>query len=452
MAKTITQFRAIQRKDIDTHPILNRLPQEMKIAMKAVSAVLPFRTNNYVVENLIDWNDLSRDPIFHLTIPQEGMLDREDFELMSDLVRKEASEEKVQRAARKIQNKLNPHPAGQMQLNVPVLDGEPLLGMQHKYRETTLFFPSQGQTCHAYCTYCFRWAQFVGIEELKFANREAASLVGYIQQHPEIHDVLFTGGDPMIMKTAVLRRYIEPLLKIPTLNTIRIGTKAPAYWPQRFLSDKDADDLMELFEEVVKAKKHLALMAHFTHPRELETDVAKKALRRILSTGAAVRCQSPIVRHVNNDADAWARMWTQEVRLGAVPYYMFVERNTGPKNYFEIPLVECLEIFNNAYRQVSGLARTVRGPSMSATSGKVAVDGIVEIRGERAIALKMIQGRDPQWVGRVFFAKYDPKASWLNQLKPAFGQKEFFYEKDLKAMKAGVSPHQPWYPPKTVSA
>ena len=95
---------------------------------------------------------------------------------------------------------------------MPRLDGEPVAGVQHKYRETVLFFPSAGQTCHAYCTYCFRWAQFVGLEDPKFANSEAEVLVRYLRKHPEVTSVLFTGGDPMVMRTKVLRRYVEPLL------------------------------------------------------------------------------------------------------------------------------------------------------------------------------------------------------------------------------------------------
>ena len=66
--------------------------------------------------------------------------------------------------------RLNPHPAGQMELNIPRIGDEPVPGMQHKYPETVLFFPQQGQTCHAYCTYCFRWAQFVGEPDLKMAS------------------------------------------------------------------------------------------------------------------------------------------------------------------------------------------------------------------------------------------------------------------------------------------
>jgi KamA family protein len=439
-----TTYRAFTRKDIDRIPQLQALDPEDLIAMKAVSAVLPFRVNEYVIEELIDWSDIPDDPIYQLTFPQRGMLHDDDFREMADLVRSGAPELTVRSCARHIQHRMNPHPAGQMELNVPRLQGRSVPGMQHKYRETVLFFPSQGQTCHAYCTYCFRWAQFVGIDELKFANREAESLVEYLRQHREVRSVLFTGGDPLIMKTAVLRRYIEPLLQedLDHLVSIRIGTKATAYWPYRFLSDGDADDLMRLFEEVRDAGKQLAVMSHFSHPRELEPAPAQAALRRILETGATVRCQAPVIRHVNDDPDAWMRLWQEEVRLGAIPYYMFVERDTGPKQYFEVPLAEAYEIFTTAYRRVSGLARTVRGPSMSCTPGKVLVDGVTEVAGEKVFALKLLQGRDPAWANRVFFARYDETATWLDGLQPAFDEPEFFFADGLRWIK---ETHQrPW--------
>ena len=206
------KYKAYTRKDIDRIPELQTLARNEIVAIKAVSAVLPFRVNRYVIEELIRWEDVPDDPIYQLTFPQRGMLDRKDLSRMMELVWSNASPKEVQSAARQIQDRLNPHPAGQMEFNVPRLGTEPLEGMQHKYRETVLFFPSQGQTCHAYCTYCFRWPQFVGIEELKFASKETEKLVDYLKQHPEVNSVLFTGGDPLIMKTAVLRRYLEPLL------------------------------------------------------------------------------------------------------------------------------------------------------------------------------------------------------------------------------------------------
>jgi L-lysine 2,3-aminomutase len=280
------------------------------------------------------------------------------------------------------------------------------------------------------------------MDDLKFANREAETLVSYLKQHPEVHSVLFTGGDPLIMKSRILRRYIEPLLaaELDHIVSIRIGTKSTAYWPNRFLTDGDSDDLLRLFDEVTRAGKHLAIMSHYSHPQELSTPEAQAAVRRIHRTGAVVRCQAPLIHHVNDDADTWATMWRTQTLLGAVPYYMFVERDTGAKNYFEVPLARAHEIFRRAYRRVSGLSRTVRGPSMSATPGKVLVDGVTTIHGEDVFALKFIQARNPAWVGKPFYARFDPTATWLDDLKPAFGDAEFFFEPEMRALRAGAHP------------
>jgi KamA family protein len=418
---------------------LEAISRDQLIALKAASAVLPFRVNTYILDELIDWGDIPADPIYQLTFPQAGMLDRSDFVRMQDLVVSDATDEQLGRIARGIQMRMNPHPGGQLQLNVPEVDGEPLHGCQHKYRETVLFFPTQGQTCHAYCTYCFRWAQFVGIERLRFASREVDLLATYLRAHGEVTDVLLTGGDPMTMKASVLRRIVEPLVGdgLDHIQSIRIGSKALSYWPHRFTTDSDADDLLRLFEEIVAGGRQLAFMAHFSHPRELQTVDVRRAVRRILATGASIRTQTPLIRHVNDDPDVWAEMWTEQVRLGMVPYYMFVARDTGPKHYFQVPLARGLRIFSTAYGKTSGLGRTVRGPSMSATPGKVLVDGIAEINGEKVFVLKMIQGRDPEWVNRVFLAEFDSQAAWLTDLEPALGAREFFYSRDLGSMHDG---------------
>jgi L-lysine 2,3-aminomutase len=320
------KFKASTRRDLPRIAEKLRLDADQVTDMLAVSAVLPFRVNDYVIEILIDPKSVPSDPIFQLTFPQRGMLEEKDFLHMRDLVAKGASETEIKLSADEIRGQLNPHPAGQMQLNVPSLDGEVVGGMQHKYQETVLFFPGQGQTCHAYCSYCFRWAQFVGDADLKFASREASQLVDYVRDNPQVSSVLITGGDPMVMKTAVLRRYIEPLLraKLPSLHSIRIGTKALAYWPYRFTEGEDADDFLRLIGEVKAAGKHFALMAHSSHSRELEPEVARQAVERVLNAGAVIRCQAPLIRKVNDNANVWAQLWRRQVRLGMVPYYMFV--------------------------------------------------------------------------------------------------------------------------------
>jgi KamA family protein len=419
--------------DIDNIPQLQDLNQEQRFAIKVVSHILPFRANNYVVEELIDWKNIPDDPIFQLTFMQKEMLTDDQFDRMADLLNSGASDAEIKNLANDIRLELNPHPAAQMTANVPSIEGIPVQGVQHKYRETTLIFPSSGQTCHAYCTFCFRWAQFVGMNDLRFATDESNRFQDYLRNHKEITDILLTGGDPMIMSLKKLKIYIEPLLapEFNHIQTIRIGTKSVAYWPYKYVTDHDADGVMQLFEEVVNAGKHLAIMGHYNHWKELSTEVSHEAIRRIRNTGAQIRTQSPLIKHINDDPDVWAKMWKNQVKLGCIPYYFFVERNTGAKNYFEIPLIKAYEIYREAYKQVSGLSRTVRGPSMSALPGKVAIEGVAEIKGEKVFVLTLLQARNPDWCKRPFFAKFDPKATWYDQLRPAFGKNKFFFQDEL---------------------
>lgn len=428
------KYRPITRANFAKSDVFNRLDSDLRESIDVVSRVLPFRTNEYLVDHLIDWDRVPDDPIFQLTFPQRGMLDDGQYIRIRNLIRAGAANAEIETEANRIRMELNPHPAGQMTHNVPHVDGEPIAGMQHKYRETALFFPSHGQTCHAYCTFCFRWAQFVGMEDMKFASKEADQLARYLQAHPEVSDVLFTGGDPMIMKTKVFARYIEPLLEIESVRSIRIGTKSLGYWPQRFVTDTDADDMLRLLERVTNAGKQVAIMGHYSHPVEFSTTVAQEAVRRVRATGANIRMQSPIIRHVNDNAATWTDLWRTGVQLGCIPYYMFVERDTGAKRYFEMSLVRCWNIFRNAFQQVSGLARTVRGPSMSCFPGKCHILGVTEVGGQQAFCLEFLQAREPDLVRRPFFAQYDPKATWYDQLKPLTKDDEPFFiaVEDLK--------------------
>lgn len=414
-------------------PQLKSVSPEIIEAIEVVGSVLPFKTNSYVIDTLIDWTKVPNDPMFKLTFPQKEMLLDDDYNKMKSVIDSGADKQAIKNAANEIRLKLNPHPAGQLEYNVPTINGEKLFGMQHKYRETVLFFPSQGQTCHAYCTFCFRWPQFVGMEDLKFASKEAELLVKYVQDHPEVTDVLFTGGDPLIMKTKHLETYIRPLLEaeIPNLRHIRIGSKALGYWPYRFTNDDDAEDLLKLFEDVHKAGKHLALMAHFNHSVELEGSVVAKAIKNILRTGAVIRTQSPVLKHINDSAEIWIDMLRKQVALGCIPYYMFVARNTGAQHYFSIPLVDAWQLFRKTYQSVSGICRTLRGPSMSCLPGKVQILGVAEAHGEKVLTFRMIQGRNPDWAARPFFAKYDEKAIWYTDLMPAFNEDKFFFTDEL---------------------
>lgn len=429
MIKTKTSYKSYTLNNYSQMPQYDKLSKVDKLAIEVVGRVLPFKTNNYVLDNLIDWDNIPEDPIFTLNFPRKEMLEEQHFQAMENVLLRSISNDDIKIIANEIRSELNPHPSGQKK-NIPIVDGITLNGVQHKYRETVLFFPSNSQTCHAYCTFCFRWPQFVGMDEVKFAMKETELLVKYIKNNQQITDLLFTGGDPMVMKANILKTYIEPFLseEMSNIQTIRIGTKSLAYWPHRFTTDEDSDEILRIFERIVKSGKNLAIMAHFNHPVELSTNEVKNAISRIRSTGAQIRTQSPVLKNINDNPLVWSEMWRKQVNLNCIPYYMFVERDTGSKKFFEIPLVRAWQIFREAYQNVSGVCRTVRGPSMSSDPGKIQILGVSEIKGEKVIVMRFLQGRDPDWVAKPFFAKYDENATWLNHLKPAFDEEKFFFE------------------------
>jgi KamA family protein len=426
------KYKPYTLKNYHKIPQLKFLCETAISDMDVVGRILPFKTNNYVVDELIDWDNYENDPLFTINFPHKKLVNPKHFDLISGLLKSGADNSAIKQAVDKIRLGLNPHPAGQLESNVPELDGNKVSGIQHKYDETMLVFPAQGQTCHTYCTFCFRWPQFTGMTDYKMTLKQAEVSVEYLKRHPEITDVLFSGGDPMVMNAGRLEIYIDALLNssFSNLRTIRIGTKSLSFWPYRYLTDKDSEKILELFRKITDSGIHLSIMAHINHYKEMSTHAFREAVKRIRQTGAVIRAQSPILNHVNSSSVIWEKMWVDQVNMGIIPYYMFVPRNTGSHRFFSIPLVKAYDIYRKAFSHVGGLARTVRGPSMSAFHGKIKIDGIPEINGKKYISMSFIQGRSSGWVNKPFFSEYDEEACWINELKPAFGDKTFFFKRD----------------------
>jgi L-lysine 2,3-aminomutase len=416
------RFITYNSKNFREIEYMKYLPEDVKREIDIVSSVIPFKTNNYVVDYMIDWENYEEDPIYVLNFPNKEMLTEDQYERVEKVLDGNHSKLDVNRVVNKIRMEMNPHPAQQM-TNVPVLDGEKLEGSQHKYKDIILFFPSQGQTCHAHCTFCFRWPQFIKDLDLKFSMREIEKVVEYIRRNESINEILFTGGDPMVMSPEELSKYIDVLLDsdLNHLLNIRFGTKSLAYWPFTFLPEfsDEAGEMLNLLRRITSRGKHLSIMAHFNHPVELDNEIVQQAIYNVRQTGAEIRTQSPILNHINNDSDAWARMWKMQVSLGLIPYYMFVERETGPYDYFRIPLAEVFNTYNEAVRESGSFAKTLTGPVMSADKGKVHIMGIVTnpADGNKYFMMQYVRHRDYKKTFRPFFMEYDEKATWVDQLR-----------------------------------
>ncbi len=338
-------------------------------ALQRVADRYAFRANDYYL-GLIDWADPA-DPIRRLIVPREDEL--------SEFGRLDASNE----AANTV-----------------------LPGVQHKYRDTCLVLVNE--ICGGFCRYCFRKRLFM--HDNHEVTRDYAPAIDYIAGHPEISDVLLTGGDPLIMSTSRLAELLERLREIPHVRTIRIGSKLPAFNPYRILDDPA---LVELLAERSGPSGRVYLMTHFDHPREF-TQQAVEAIRVVTEAGVMCVNQCPVVRGVNDDAGVLRELFETATDVGCPQYYVFQGRPTVGNEPYELPLVRGWQLFTQAREAVSGLSRRARF-AMSHASGKVEVVGVDEER----IYLRYHRAKDPADENRVLVMERDDDAYWLDQLVPA---------------------------------
>jgi KamA family protein len=412
---------------IDKTPQFMKLPRDKRHELEVLLHVFHFKTNNYVVNELIDWENYANDPIFTLNFPRKEMLDENEFNLLSQLIKNRSAGEVIDNYASKIKSQLKPRHPPQATNLLQLSEPGGITGLYHQYPQTLLAFTAGAKTCHAYCMYCYRWMAFA-FDDIQFNYCEPHVPAEYLRSHPDISDVLFTGGDALHMTATELKRYITPLLEIDSVRTIRLGTRILTWWPYRFVTDHDADELLAFFEFIIAKGKHLALMAHISHPRELMTNAVQQAIRRIRSTGAVIRCQCPVVKRLNDSKVVWIALLQREMLLGLIPYYMFITSSKTSNPVFTIPLATALQIYQDAQRALSGLAKTLRGPVMTNGPFKILIDGIADIDNEKVFVLKILQSSDANLIGKILFAQHDDTALDFDQLKPALGSDPAFFQ------------------------
>lgn len=347
---------------------LELVPPDAREVMKKVAERYVFRANDYYL-NLIDWSD-PNDPIRRLVVPDEREL--------GDWGALDASNEEAVTVAK---------------------------GVQHKYPRTVLLLVNE--VCGAYCRYCFRKRLFIdGNDE---TSLDIAEGVAYIRSQPQVTNVLLTGGDPLILSTRRILAIIEQLRSIDHVRIIRIGTKMPAFNPWRVLDDPA---LLEGLSRYSTKKRRIYVMAHFDHPREL-TEPAIQGIDALLRAGLIVVNQCPIVRGINDDPHSLAEMFRILSFIGAPQYYLFQGRPTAGNEPYEVPIVEGYEIFEEAKRRVSGLAKRARF-AMSHSTGKIEIVGVDDAH----IYMRYHRAANPRDEGRFMVFHRNDDAYWLDQLTP----------------------------------
>ena len=334
--------------------------------LRPVAGKYAFRLNDYYLD-LIDWSD-PNDPIRQLVIPRGEEL--EDYGAL------DASDEAANTVAR---------------------------GVQHKYVDTALLLCNE--VCGAYCRYCFRKRLFIADNDE--ANNDVSAGIDYIREHPEISNVLLTGGDPLLMSTRRIAEILKALGGIEHVRIIRIGSKMPAFDPWRLRRDHA---LWEVLREHPR-RQRIYLMAHFDHPREL-TDEALTELWKWQDAGVTTVNQCPLIRGINDRPEVLAELWNRLSYAGCPPYYLFQGRPTAGNAPYEVPIVEGWRICQQALTRGSGLARRARFV-MSHATGKIEIVAV----DRTSIYLRYHQAKDPADLGRFLVAERDDAAGWLDELR-----------------------------------
>lgn len=348
-----------------------QLTEAERTALAPVVDAYAFRVSDYYL-NLIDWND-PVDPIRQLVIPRPDEL--------HDWGKLDASNEAANTVLR---------------------------GVQHKYPDTALLLCNE--VCGAYCRYCFRKRLFM--DENDEASKDLSEGIAYIAAHPEITNVLLTGGDPLLLSTRRLTEIIGALREIEHVRIIRIGTKMTAFNPFRVLDDPA---LIEMFEKYSTARKRIYMMNHFDHPREL-TDEAVACLDRLIRAGVIMTNQCPLIAGINDDPLVLSDMFRQLSWIGCPPYYVFQGRPTAGNDPYKVSIVRGWEIFREALRYGSGLARRARFV-MSHETGKIEILAV----DEQHIYLRYQRAKDATLRGRFLIYKRNDDAFWLDDLEPVEG-------------------------------
>ncbi len=289
-----------------------------------------------------------------------------------------------------------------------------LTGLQHKYKETALLLITN--RCAGYCRHCFR-KRLVGIptnETLKLFD----SAVEYIKEHPEITNVLISGGDPLVLPTQVIEYFLKELSKIPHLKFIRFGSRVPVFYPMRIYEDKE---LLRVFSKYSTPERRVYLVTHFNHPREI-TKEARRAVDSLIRSGVPVSNQTVLLKGVNDDPQTIADLMKEITSAGVIPYYLFQCRPVKRvKTHFQVPLKRGYEIVEKAKQRLDGHAKRFKY-IMSHKTGKIEIVGIIG----KEIFLKYHQCKDPKKVGKLFKRALTPNAGWLDDLEPVREGEEVF--------------------------
>ncbi len=219
----------------------------------------------------------------------------------------------------------------------------PVPGLVHRYPDRALLIATT--TCASYCRHCTR-KRVAGTRETLISAKRLQQVVDYLLAHPEICDVIVSGGDPLTMPTSVIEAVLSALRPIKSVQIIRIGTRVPVVLPMRI-----TDELTTMLR-----KYHpLWINTHFNHPNEL-TQEAASACAKLIDAGIPLGNQTVLLRGVNDSPQTIEQLCRGLVRMRVRPYYLYQCDLIRGVEHFRTPLSRGIEIMEYLRGKVSGVA------------------------------------------------------------------------------------------------
>jgi lysine 2,3-aminomutase len=265
------------------------------VSKGTLRSTMSLRISPYLLA-LIDWDDPYQDPMRKQFFPLASQVQPDHPELALDSLSEQ--------------------------------DDSPVPGLTHRYTDRALFLALD--TCPVYCRFCTR-SYAIGldtpdVEKLHFgANNDRWNQVfSYIAAHPELEDIVISGGDMYNLKPEHIRYIGMGLLGIDHVRRMRFATKGPAVMPQKLLTDQPwVEALCEVVETGRKQHKEVVLHTHFNHPREI-TDITRQGMNRLMERGVTVRNQAVLQRQVNDDVETMQLLVRRLSYINVHPYYVFL--------------------------------------------------------------------------------------------------------------------------------
>ena len=236
----------------------------------------------------------------------------------------------------------------------------PLPGLVHRYPDRVLMLVTT--QCASYCRYCTR-SRLVGDSHAQFSMADYERQIAYIAAHPEVRDVLLSGGDPLTMPLKVLDKILAGLRAIPHVEIIRIGSRVPAFLPQRI----DAE-----LVQVLRRYHPLWMNIHFNHPKEITPEV-EQALAMLADAGIPLGSQTVLLAGVNDCPNIIKALVRKLVKNRVRPYYLYQCDLVHGAGHFRTPVSKGVEIMEALRGHVSGFAIPTYVIDAPAGGGKVPI-------------------------------------------------------------------------------